>query len=71
MLTVKEKKENIMSWTKEEVESVLGKEAPLFLDYFNITSPGNWEKDKNILFRKLTDDEILKKYNIAVAGTSK
>ena len=30
-------------WTKEEVESVLGKEAPLFIDYFNITKAGNWE----------------------------
>ena len=51
-------------WTKDEVESVLGKEAPLFIDYFNITKPGNWEGDKNILFRETTDDEFLLKYNI-------
>ena len=51
-------------WTKEEVESVLGKEAPFFTDYFNLTKPGNWEGDKNILFRKTTDDEFLLKYNI-------
>lgn len=51
-------------WTKEEVESVLDKEAPLFIDYFNITRPGNWEKDKNILFRNKTHDDLLEKYGI-------
>jgi uncharacterized protein YyaL (SSP411 family) len=52
------------SWSKEEVESVLGKEAPLYIDYFNITRPGNWEQDKNILYRKTNNEEILKKYHI-------
>ncbi len=52
------------SWSKEEVESVLGKEAPLYTDYFNITKPGNWEPDKNILYRKTNYEEILKKYHI-------
>jgi uncharacterized protein YyaL (SSP411 family) len=51
------------SWSKEEVESVLGKEAPLYIDYFNITRPGNWEQDKNILYRKTNNEEILKKYH--------
>jgi uncharacterized protein YyaL (SSP411 family) len=53
------------TWTKEEVESVLGKDAPLFIDYFNITNTGNWEKDKNIPFRKTTSDDLLKKYEIS------
>jgi len=53
-------------WTKEEIESVLGKEAPIFIEYFNITKPGNWEKDKNILFRKSTCAELSKKYNIGL-----
>ncbi len=34
-------------WTREEVESVLGNKAPLFLDYFDITKSGNWEHGKN------------------------
>jgi hypothetical protein len=53
-------------WTKEEIESVLGKEAPIFIEYFNITKPGNWEKDKNILFRKSTCAELSEKYNIGL-----
>jgi len=53
-------------WTKEEIESVLGKEAPLFIDCYTITNPGNWEKDKNILFRKSTYAELSKKNNIGL-----
>ena len=51
-------------WTKAEIESVLGSEAPLFLDYFNITIPGNWEGDKNIMYQKPASDALSKKYNI-------
>ena len=52
-------------WSKEEIESVLGKDALLFIDYFNITKPGNWESDKNIPFRKTTSDGFLKKHEIS------
>lgn len=30
-------------WTKAEVDALLGEEAPLFCDYFDITEEGNWE----------------------------
>ena len=50
--------------TKKEVESVLGKDAALFIDYYNLTENGNWENEKNILYRKLTKNEVLQKYNI-------
>lgn len=53
-------------WTKEEVESVLGKEASLFLDYFDITQTGNWENGKNVPHMKSSDIEISKKYNISL-----
>ncbi len=55
------------AWTKKEAESVLGGEAPLFLDYFNITNSGNWEHGKNILFRKLSDEKIAEKYKITLS----
>ena len=51
-------------WTKKEIESVLGNEASLFIDYYNMTENGNWEDEKNILHRKLTDNEVRQKYNI-------
>jgi uncharacterized protein YyaL (SSP411 family) len=59
------------AWTKEEVESILGKEAPLFLDYFDITKSGNWENGKNVLHIKSVDIEISKKYNIGFGELKK
>ena len=53
-------------WTKEEIESILGREAPLFLDYFDITKSGNWDNGKNVLHIKSTAIEISKKYNISL-----
>jgi uncharacterized protein YyaL (SSP411 family) len=45
-------------WTKMEFESVLGKEADLLLEYFNVTDEGNWEEEQtNILLRRFTQEE--------------
>ena len=53
-------------WTNEEIENVLGKEAPLFKEYYNITKAGNWEHGKNILFRSEADEEVAKKYSLSI-----
>jgi uncharacterized protein YyaL (SSP411 family) len=52
------------AWSYEDVVSVLKNEAPLFIDYYNITRSGNWEDGKNILFRNPGNDEILNLYKI-------
>jgi len=46
------------TWTKEEIESCLGKEAERFIEIYTITGPGNWEKGWNVLHR-IWDDKIL------------
>jgi len=51
-------------WTLTEIEKVLGKEAALFADYYNITEQGNWEHGKNILFRQKKDAEIAEKQGL-------
>jgi uncharacterized protein YyaL (SSP411 family) len=53
-------------WTAKEINTILGKEAPLFSDYYNATKQGNWEHQKNILFRKDSDATIAAKYQISV-----
>lgn len=53
-------------WTKEEIEKELGGNAGLFMDYYNVTSSGNWEHGKNILLRKQTDEEFAGKQNLSV-----
>ena len=40
------------TWTKEEIENVLGNEAQLLMEHFNITAEGNWEQGSNVLYRK-------------------
>lgn len=50
-------------WTTEEFESILGPDADLLIDYYNITS-GNWEPDKNIPFKTDQDQNFAKRHNI-------
>ncbi len=37
-------------WSAEEIGNVLGKDAPLFMDFYGLSEEGNWE-GKNILWR--------------------
>ncbi len=37
-------------WTRDEVEKILGEEAMLFCNFYDISQEGNWE-DNNILWR--------------------
>ncbi|MDE3183159.1 MAG: thioredoxin domain-containing protein [Bacteroidota bacterium] len=58
-------------WTKQEIETVLGNDAALFAEYYNITKAGNWEHGKNILFRNETHEAIAKKYNLSLPALKK
>ena len=44
-------------WSKEELESALGEEFPLFRDYYNVNSHGYWEEGKYILLRRQSHGE--------------
>ncbi len=54
-------------WTKSEIDSLLGSDADVFSDYYNVSQSGNWEHGKNILHLKKTDEEIAKKHGMEVA----
>ncbi|WP_131538061.1 thioredoxin domain-containing protein [Pedobacter nototheniae] len=52
-------------WDKEEFDKVLGVDAALIGDYYNITEEGNWEEEQtNILRKTISDDDLIAKYNI-------
>lgn len=38
-------------WTAAEIKSVLGAEADLFMQYYNVSEDGNWEHGVNVLYR--------------------
>jgi uncharacterized protein YyaL (SSP411 family) len=39
------------TWSKTEIEAIVGADAPLFCDYYQVSSDGNWEQT-NILWVK-------------------
>ena len=51
-------------WTKAELDQILGEDAAFFQEYYNITEKGNWEANKNIIYRQIDNQKILKKYNL-------
>jgi len=54
-------------WKKTEIENVLDKEfAGIVIDYYNITSEGNWENGKNVLHKKSSIEDLAEKYNTTV-----
>ena len=53
-------------WTETELDSILGKDFPVFKDYYNINSYGHWEEGNYVLIRDKSDEEISQKHKISV-----
>lgn len=53
-------------WSQSELKEILGKDAGLILDYFSVSEKGNWQPQRNILFRKQTDSIFCMQKNISV-----
>jgi len=52
-------------WSKNEIEEILREDAALYIDYYGITLPGNWEHHKNIPDANYGDIELVKTYNLS------
>ncbi len=57
-------------WKQSELEGFLigslgNKKTKAILDYYSVIQDGNWEKGNNILYRSLSDDEILNKHSLS------
>ncbi len=53
-------------WTREEIINTIDPEnADLILEYYGITSEGNWEKGINILFSESSKDAFAKEKNMS------
>jgi uncharacterized protein YyaL (SSP411 family) len=49
---------NFYIWSEKEVDQILGEDADIIKKYYNITSEGNWERGKNILYTSNSLDEF-------------
>lgn len=56
------------TYTKNELEEILGTEEELFSIYFNVSDDGNWEEEHtNIFFRREDDDTLAAMLEMPVA----
>lgn len=51
-------------WTETEMRSILGKNADLIIEYYNVKEKGNWENGQNILLLSASDEKVANKYKI-------
>ncbi len=51
-------------WTEGELEEILGDDAGLAIDYFNVGGEGFWEKGKSILLKTMSDVAFAQKHNM-------
>lgn len=59
-------------WTQDELNKILSKEEALLVsDFYNVTSYGNWENGKNVLYRNSSIKEYAEKKNLDVLNTKK
>ncbi len=54
-------------WTADEIDAHLGEDSDLFKRYFNIEANGNWEENKNILYRDTSDKDFAEEESISIA----
>jgi uncharacterized protein len=50
-------------WEREEFDAVLGEQAEMLAEYFDVTPQGNWEHH-NILHREMSDENFAGKYDL-------
>ncbi len=53
-------------WTEKEIDEILAEKSLMFKKYFSISSGGNWENGKNILYAKVSIDDFASQNNLEV-----
>jgi uncharacterized protein len=55
-------------WSEKELKELITneKDRKIFFDYYDIKPQGNWEHDKNILYRHRSPEDVAKEHHISV-----
>jgi len=59
------------TWTYNELKAILGNDASLICDYYNVTEKGNWENSQNILFKSDNIRKLVTTYKITESELDK
>ena len=53
-------------WKKAEIDSLLNDKnwSDIFCDYYEVDKRGNWEHGVNVLYRKMSEQRIVNRYNL-------
>jgi hypothetical protein len=51
-------------WTNKEFDAVLGKDADLMAQYYEVTEKGNWEHGNNILLKTETPEKLMTQFGL-------
>ncbi|WP_426668114.1 thioredoxin domain-containing protein [Mucilaginibacter sp. McL0603] len=55
------------TFTKDEIEAILGEDADLFCIYYHVTDDGNWEEENtNVFFRNESDLQLAEKLGLTI-----
>src|SRR5690606_16637148 len=52
------------TWTKSELEDLLGDDSAWFTELYNIKDGGNWEEGRNILFQTSSYEDICHQFHL-------
>jgi uncharacterized protein len=55
------------TWKKSELKELLGADAALFFDYYNVNELGYWEEEQYILLKKNNDEVVAQRNSIEVS----
>jgi uncharacterized protein len=53
-------------WGKSEIDNILGKDASVVHEYYQVGGKGYWENGRNILLRDMTDESFARKLNVSL-----
>jgi hypothetical protein len=53
-------------WREDEIRTVLGQDADLIIDYYNVGEDGFWEHGVNILLKNETDESFAKRNKLSL-----
>jgi uncharacterized protein YyaL (SSP411 family) len=55
------------TFTKDEIEQILGNDSELFCIYYHVTDEGNWEEENtNVFYRMESDAQLAPKFRLTV-----